>query len=145
MAPDCPALPAYAIGATVPYWWSFARQWYEWEQIGTDCTECGCTGIDPTGSAGWQDCGDPPPGICVGVHDSPQTEWWGKWCSPVFGWKRHGPDWVLLDLTDYGWPTPYMLNPNVRLVPHPPCEPDPPVGVIYVPCIEVQAPIERQP
>ena len=133
MAPDCPALPAYALHATVPYWWSFARQWDTWEQTGEDC-DCVCQ----SGSGNDECSGEQ--GLCTG-----ENEHWERDCEPVYGWKHHGPDWVLLDLRDYGWPTPYMLNPNVQLVPHPPCEPSPPVGVIYIPCIEVQAPIEKQP
>ena len=135
MAPDCPALPAYTVQATVPYWWSFARQWDSWEQVGQDC-ECQCHG-----GAGVNECAGEE-GLCV---NAPDTEHWVNVCEPTYSWKHNGPDWVLLDLTDYGWPTPYMLNPSVQLIPHPPCEPNPPVGVIYVPCIEVQAPIERQP
>jgi hypothetical protein len=133
VAPDCPALPAYALHATVPYWWSFARQWDTWEQTGEDC-DCVCQS-----GPGNDECSGEQ-GLCTG-----ENEHWERDCEPIYGWKHHGPDWVLLDLRDYGWPTPYMLNPNVQLVPHPPCEPSPPVGVIYIPCIEVQAPIEKQP
>jgi hypothetical protein len=134
MAPDCPTLPAYTVHATVPYWWSFARQWYTWEKVGDDC-ECVCHGGGGTNECSGEE------GLCV---NAPDTEHWELECDPVYGWKHHAPDWVLLDLRDYGWPTPYMINPNVQLIPHPPCEPNPPVGAIYVPCIEVQAPIEKQ-
>jgi hypothetical protein len=126
-------LPAYIVAATVPYWWSFARQWDTWEKVGEDC-DCVCQG-----SPGSDEC-QGTPGQCTG-----ENEHWERDCDPIYGWKHHGPDWMLLDLRDYGWPTPYMLNPNVQLVPHPPCEPNPPVGAIYVPCIEVQAPIEKRP
>ena len=134
MAPDCPTLPAYTVHATVPYWWSFARQWYTWEKVGDDC-ECVCHGGGGTNECSGEE------GLCV---NAPDTEHWELECDPVYGWKHHEPEWVLLDLRDYGWPTPYMINPNVQLIPHPPCEPNPPVGAIYVPCIEVQAPIEKQ-
>jgi len=137
MAPDCPALPAYAVHATVPYWWSFARQWEQWEAIGTEWSDCFCRPEGEPLGIPHQGCGADACGECSG--------WCGRIGIEQYGWKHHGPDWVLLDLTDYGWPTPYMLNPNVQMIPHPPCEPNPPVGVIYVPCIEVQAPIEKQP
>ena len=137
MAPDCPPLPAYTVGATVPYWWSFGRQWEQWEQTGTEWSDCFCR---PEGE---------PVGIPHAGCDPGECGECSGWCGKIgieqYGWKHHGPGWVLLNLTDYGWPTPYMLNPNVQMIPHPPCEPNPPVGVIYVPCIEVQAPIERQP
>ena len=133
MAPDCPPLPAYTVGASVPYWWSFGRQWEQWEKVSEDC-ECVCHG-----GAGTNECVGEP-GLCI---NAPHTEHWEHQCDPVYNWKHHGPDWVLLDLTDYGWPIPYMPNPNVKLIPHLPCEPNPPVGAIYVPCIEVQAPIEK--
>ena len=135
MAPDCPALPAYAVHATVPYWWSFARQWEQWKQTSTEWSDCFCRPEGEPLGIPHQGCGAGACGECSG--------WCGKIGIEQYGWKRHGPDWVLLDLTDYGWATPYMLNPKVQMIPHPPCEPSPPVGAIYVPCIEVQAPIER--
>jgi hypothetical protein len=119
MPPDCPKLPAYTIRATVPYWWSFGRQWDAWEKVGEECK---------------------PEWV-----EEPGGGYWKEDCDPIYGWVHHGPNWVLLDLRDYGWPTPYMRNPEVMLVPHPPCDTNPMVGVIYVPCIEVQAPIEKQP
>jgi len=139
---SCEDLPAFAVHASVPYWWSFARQWEQWEVVGTDCDECGCSGIDLTGSPSWQGCGSPPDGICVGVHDDPQTEWWGRWCTDRYGWNHHGPDWVLLDLRDYGYSMPFMRNPLVQLAPYRDCGPHP-AGVLYVPCIEVQGVISN--
>jgi hypothetical protein len=131
LAPDCPSLPAYTVGATVPYWWSFGRQWEQWEVISEDCE---CEHWPGFGTAACDLDGD-------GEKDSDTK----RVCEKEYGWRHHGPNWVLLDLRDYGWPTPYMRNPNVQLVSHPPCEPSPPVGALYVPCIEVQAPIEKQP
>jgi len=133
----CESLPAYTVHASVPYWWSFGRKWEQWEQVGQDC-DCVCRLCENPNGCSNQCAGQA--GLCTGAG-----EFWKQDCDPVYGWKRHGPNWELLDLTDYGWPTPYMRNPNVQLVPHPPCEPNPPVGAIYVPCIEVQAPIEKQP
>jgi len=122
---NCEDLPAFAVQASVPYWWSFARQWEQWEQIGEDC-ECVCHG-----GAGDDECGGEP-GLCVG-----EDEHWEWHCDPIYGWRHHGPDWVLLDLRDYGHPTSYMRNPLVQLAPYRACGPHP-VGVLYVPCIEVQ-------
>jgi hypothetical protein len=131
MAPDCPQLPAYTVRATVPYWWSFGRQWEQWEVVGQDC-EC----------AHWPGFGTAACDLDGDGESDPDTK---RVCENRYDWRHHGPDWVLLDLTLYGWPTPYMLNPNVQLVAHPPCELAPPVGALYIPCIEVQAPIEKQP
>jgi hypothetical protein len=131
LAPDCPSLPAYTVGATVPYWWSFGRQWEQWEVISEDCE---CEHWPGFGTAACDLDGD-------GEKDSDTK----RVCEKEYGWRHHGPNWVLLDLRDYGWPTPYMRNPNVQLVAHPPCELAPPVGALYIPCIEVQAPIEKQP
>jgi hypothetical protein len=131
MAPDCPQLPAYTVRATVPYWWSFGRQWEQWEVVGQDC-EC----------AHWPGFGTAACDLDGDGENDPDTK---RVCENRYDWRHHGPDWVLLDLTLYGWPTPYMLNPNVQLAAHPPCELAPPVGALYIPCIEVQAPIEKQP
>ena len=136
LAPDCPPLPAYAVHASVPYWWSFGRKWVQWEKVSTRWSDCFCRGSEPVGIP-HRSCGDLSCGACEG--------WCGKIGVDIYGWRGHGPGWVLLDLTDYGWPTPYARNFRVQLIPHPPCEPNPPVGVINVPCIEVQAPIEKQP
>ncbi len=136
----CEPLPAYRVTATVPYWWSIGRQWEAWEEVGQTC-DCACKVCeDPLGCSDECDCHGPNGGLCI--HED---EFCDRECEPVYGWKHHGPDWGRLDLTDYGWATPFMRNPNVQLVPHLPCEPNPPVGALYVPCIEVQAPIEAQP
>jgi hypothetical protein len=135
----CEPLPAYTVKATVPYWWSIGRQWEAWEKVGQTC-DCSCKVCeDPNGCSDECDCHGSG-GLCI--HDN---EFCDRKCKPVYGWRHHGPDWQLMDLRDYAWPTPFMRNPNVQLIPHPPCEPNPPVGAIYVPCIEVQAPIEARP
>jgi hypothetical protein len=137
---DCEPLPAYTVNATVPYWWSIGRQWEQWEKVDQDC-ECSCKVCeDPNGCSDECDCHGADDNLCI--HDD---EFCDEVCEPAYDWRHHGDNWELLDLRDYGWGTPYMLNPKVQLVPHPPCEPDPPVGAIYVPCIEVQAPIEARP
>jgi hypothetical protein len=127
---SCEDLPAFAVGASVPYWWSFARQWEQWEQIGQDC-DCVCHG-----GAGDDECGGEP-GLCVG-----EDEHWELQCDPIYGWKHHGPDWVLLDLRDYGYSMPFIRNPLVQLAPYRGCGPHP-AGVLYVPCIEVQGVISN--
>lgn len=126
-------LPAYRVTAWVPYWWSVGRQWDEWEQVGEDCD---CTCVSGSGS---DECSGSA-GECI--YDD---EHWDQDCDPIYDWVHHGPNWERLDLTEYGHATPYMPNGNVQLVSHPPCEPNPPVGVLNIPCIEVQAPIEEQP
>jgi hypothetical protein len=127
---SCEDLPAFAVRASVPYWWSFARQWERWEQVGEDC-ECVCQG-----EAGDDECTGEP-GLCTG-----ENEHWELDCDPIYGWKDYGPDWVLLDMRDYGYATPYMRNPQVRLATYRTCGPHP-VGVLYVPCIEVQGVISN--
>ncbi len=134
---DGEPLPAYRVTGWLPYNWFSRTTWdecveeYKWG-------ECGCSGVDPTGSPDWQDCGDPPPGICVGVYDDPQTEWWGKWREPEYRWQHHDSGWRFIDLTLFGYPTSWMPNPNVQQVPTA-LEPNPPVGALYVPVIEVQS------
>jgi hypothetical protein len=127
---NCEDLPAFAVNASVPYWWSLGRQWEQWEKIGDDC-DCECHG-----GAGSDECGGEP-GQCTGAN-----EHWELECEPIYGWKHHGPNWVLLDMRDYGYATPYMSNPLVQLAPYRACGPHP-VGVLYVPCIEVQGVISN--
>lgn len=130
---DCEDLPAFSVGATAPYWWSIGRQWYQWAQIGRDC-DCVCA----TGTATDQcDCHGSDGSRCTGANEFCKQE-----CDPIYGWKHEGPNWELLDLRDYGHPTPYMLNPRVQLAPSYDCGPHP-TGVIYVPVIEVQGVISN--
>jgi hypothetical protein len=121
---ECESLPAFAVRASVPYWWSFGRQYDRWEKVKTECQHW-----PGFGTAACDLDGD-------GVND-PDTK-----RVSVYGWKHHGPDWVLLDLRDYGYSTPYMLNPRISLAPYHACGPHP-VGALYVPCIEVQGVISN--
>ena len=135
LPPDCPRLPAYQATARVPYWWSLGRSWDEWEVVDPNC-ECECHGgaERPPGVRGCSMSGCDGPDVHTEEH-----------CDPLYGWVEKGPNWVLLDLTHYGHPTPYMDNFLVQQVARPPCEVSPPVGALYIPCIEVQAPIEKWP
>jgi hypothetical protein len=127
---DCEPLPAFTVRADVPYWWSFGRQWEQWEQVGQDC-ECVCQGFP-----GSDEC-EGTPGWCIG-----ENEHWERDCDPIYAWNHHWHGWELLDLTLYGYPMPYMPNPRVQLAPYRPCGPHP-VGALYVPCIEVQGVISN--
>jgi hypothetical protein len=120
---DCEPLPAFTVSARVPYWWSFGRQWEQWEVVGG---ESECQLWPGFGTADCDRDGD-------GISD-PDTR---LVQIPIYGWRHHGPDWTLLDLRDYGFSTPYMMNPQVTLAPYRACGPHP-VGALYVPCIEVQ-------
>jgi len=72
-------------------------------------------------------------------HADEDTRWI---CDPVYDWVHEGPNWKLLDLRDYGLPTPYMLNSKVQLVSTRDCGPHP-VGVLPIPVIEVQGVISN--
>lgn len=135
LSPDCPRLPAYAATARVPYWWSLGRRWEEWEIVDQDC-ECECHGgaERPPGVEGCSMSGCDGADVHTELH-----------CENRYGWVEEGPNWILLDLTHYGHPTPYMDNPFVYQIARPPCEVSPPVGALYIPCIEVQAPIQKWP
>ncbi len=132
----CEALPAFRVTASLPYWWYIGRQWHVWEQVGENCS-CVCKVCeDPRGCADQCDChGDGS--LCI--HDD---EFCDRDCEPVYGWVQQGPNWELLDLRDYGHPTPYMVNGNVQLVDSRACGPHP-VGSIWVPIIEVQGVISN--
>jgi hypothetical protein len=133
---DCEALPAFRVTASLPYWWYIGRQWEEWEQVGQDC-DCGCKVCeDPNGCSDECDChGDGS--LCTG-----DNEFCDRDCDPVYDWVHHGPNWELLDLRDYGHPTPYMTNSQVQLIGSRLCSPHP-VGAIWVPVIEVQGVISN--
>lgn len=95
-------MPAYQVWVYTTWAAEYATKWEAWEQVGTDWSECGWSGVDPTGSPSWQFCGDPPPGICVGVHGDPPTEWWGRWGEPRYEWVEHFEGWNPIDLQAFG-------------------------------------------
>ena len=131
---SCEDLPAFEVTASLPYWWSIGRRWYEWEKIGQDC-ECNCKVCeDPNGCS--DQCGGQA-GLCTGAN-----EFWDRDCEDIYGWVHHGPNWELLDLRDYGHPTPFMRNGKVRLVSSRSCGPHP-VGRLPIPVIEVQGVISN--
>ena len=134
-------LPAYAVTAWVPYNWYSRARWESCEKSPT-WGECTCSGVDPKNSPGWQSCGTPPPGICTGVYNDPPTEWWGKWRTEEYKWVSHDTGWQFIDLTRFGLSTSWMPNPRVQQLPTA-LEPNPPVGALYVPVIEVQSIIEK--
>jgi hypothetical protein len=128
---NCEPLPAFTVGASVPYWWYLADEYDVWSERCVD-SECYCAPGDGTPECS-EDCpeGTHPVNVCE---------------EKVYYWDHHGPEWELLDMSLIrpGGP-PYAENPNLTLVTHPPCDPDPVSGAIHVPVIEVQAPIEEQP
>ncbi len=125
---SCEDLPAFRVTASLPYWWWFGRQWYEWKEVDQ---EYECVHVPGWGTAACDLSGD-------GNNDE-DTRWIGH---PVYDWVREGPNWELLDLRDYGLSTPYMLNRKVRLVNTRDCGPHP-VGVLPIPVIEVQGVISN--
>ena len=136
---NCEPVPAFSVHATVPYWWYLGRRWEQWEKTGTQTK---CAYIDPaTGQVAcyYKEFG------CYSGPTNPCSAGWEDWETrtvDVYGWKQHGPNWVQLDMRSYGLPTPYMPNPRIQLAPVRPCGPHP-VGVVYVPCIEVQGVISN--
>jgi hypothetical protein len=137
-------MPAYQVRVPTHWGAQWAVKWQTYEQVGTEWDECGCSGVDLMGSPQWEGCGDPPVGICVGVHDDPQTEWWGKWGEPVYDWVEHFDGWHAIDLRDFGSATWHYTSFAVITTGEGPwcayeyADPNP-GDTVRVPVIEVQS------
>ena len=116
--PDTWDLPAYQVRVYTTWAAEWAVEYERYERVGTDWSECQCTDFDPSQypDVEWRSCGDPPEGICVGVYDDPQTEWWGKQRQVVYDWVHHFEGWYPIDLRDYGSPTWYYTSYAVTTI-----------------------------
>jgi hypothetical protein len=125
-------LPAYAVTAWLPYNWFSRTRWETCERVVTGA-ECQCHG-----GAGVNECTGQE-GLCI---HAPDTEHWVRVEQHDYQWKPYDTGWEFIDLRLFGYATSWMPNPNVQQQPTA-LDPDPPVGALYVPVIEVQSIIEQ--
>ncbi|HHS97683.1 MAG TPA: hypothetical protein ENK08_07260 [Chloroflexi bacterium] len=143
--PDEWDLPAYQVRVYTTWAAEWAVEYERYERVGTEWSECQCTDYDPAQypDVEWRSCGDPPEGVCVGVYDDPQTEWWGKQREVVYDWVHHFEGWYPIDLREYGNPTWYYTSYRVTTIGEGPWCPDHRYthtgDAVPVPVIEVQS------